>query len=89
MTGRVLPFPPRRASLYEPLDEIRRRTPDNLPDLYESLAREGFVRTWRDDLDDYLGDVRCSLGSHATTAVLAIVAWTAFMVVPFVAGFWS
>lgn len=68
-------------------DEIRRRIPDERPDIYETLRKAGYRRTWRDDLDDYVADVRLTVAYHATTAMIAAFVTLALVVAPFALGF--
>jgi hypothetical protein len=102
MTARLYKFPPpRSAGLYDPLrngaepqdylpaDLIRRRVADEHPDLIEALRKAGYVRDWRDDLDDYLADVRCATAHHATSAIFGAFIALMLVVAPFLLGLFS
>lgn len=85
----IHPFPPRRASLaphypalveYATPADIRRKLPDEAPDLYDSLADAGYPLTLRD---------RLALVDWPTFAggfVCGAIAWTVLCILPFAAG---
>jgi hypothetical protein len=65
---------------------IRRRIPDERPDLFEALRKAGYRRTWRDDWDDFAEAVRASPASHAVVAIVSVFGTLALIVAPFLFG---
>jgi hypothetical protein len=65
---------------------VRRRVPDERPDLFEMLRAAGYRRTWRDSLDDFAEEVRASPASHAVVAIVSVFGTLALIVAPFLFG---